>query len=152
MGFGGSGGGGGGTIGSATDVALNNPANNQVLQYDGTIGKWKNATSTASSGVSVNSQSGTTYTPVSGDAGLILETTGSAGVTITIPPNNSVVFAVGTTIGLRQYGTGQITVAPGAGVAIRSRGSVYKLSGQYAEAVLTKRATDEWILSGDLTA
>ena len=48
MGFGGSGGGGGGTVGSATDVALNNPSNNQVLTYDGTIGKWKNAA--ASSG------------------------------------------------------------------------------------------------------
>lgn len=43
MGFGGSGGGGNGAIGSATDVALNNPANNQVLTYDGSVGKWKNA-------------------------------------------------------------------------------------------------------------
>ncbi len=46
MGFG-AGGGGGGTIGSATDVALNNPANNQVLTYDGSIGKWKNLTFSA---------------------------------------------------------------------------------------------------------
>ncbi len=44
MGFGP--GGGGGAIGSATDVALSSPANNQVLTYDGTIGKWKNATLT----------------------------------------------------------------------------------------------------------
>lgn len=42
MGFGGSGG-GNGTIGSATDVALNVPANNQVLTYDSTVQKWKNA-------------------------------------------------------------------------------------------------------------
>ncbi|MGB4759558.1 MAG: hypothetical protein WBP26_05900 [Candidatus Saccharimonadales bacterium] len=30
-------------ISSATDVALNNPSNNQILVYDGTVGKWKNA-------------------------------------------------------------------------------------------------------------
>ncbi len=41
MGFG-AGGGGGGAIGTATDVALSNPSNNQVLTYDGTTGKWKN--------------------------------------------------------------------------------------------------------------
>lgn len=44
MGFGGSGGSGGGAISSATDVALSNPANNEVLQYNGTTGKWSNGT------------------------------------------------------------------------------------------------------------
>lgn len=59
MGFGGSGGGGGGSIGSATDVAFNNPANNQVLTYDSGIGKWKNATVSATAGVtSVNTRTG----------------------------------------------------------------------------------------------
>lgn len=50
MGFGGSGGGGGGAIGGATDVALNNPANNEVLQYSSGVGKWVN--SAAASGAS----------------------------------------------------------------------------------------------------
>jgi hypothetical protein len=36
-------GGGSGSISGSTDVALNNTANNQVLTYDGTLGKWKNA-------------------------------------------------------------------------------------------------------------
>lgn len=35
---------GSGALGNASDVALNNASNNQVLTYDGTIGKWKNAT------------------------------------------------------------------------------------------------------------
>jgi cold shock CspA family protein len=45
MGFGG--GSGSSAIGNATDVALNNPLNAQVLTYDGTLGKWKNANSAA---------------------------------------------------------------------------------------------------------
>lgn len=51
MGFGGSGGGGGsGAIGGATDVALNSPSNNQVLTYDSSIEKWKNAASSGGGG------------------------------------------------------------------------------------------------------
>lgn len=58
MGFGGSSG-GGGSLGTATDVALNNPANNQALVYDGSVGKWKNAALSASAGVtSVNTRTG----------------------------------------------------------------------------------------------
>ncbi len=48
MGFGG-GSGGSSTIGSATDVALSNPSNGQVLAYDGSVGKWKNAAASGGS-------------------------------------------------------------------------------------------------------
>ena len=44
MGFGGSGGGGGGSISAASDVALNNPLNNNVLSYNSTTSKWTNST------------------------------------------------------------------------------------------------------------
>ena len=47
MGFGGSGG-GSGAIGSASDVALNSPANNEVLTYDSSVQKWKNALTSGS--------------------------------------------------------------------------------------------------------
>lgn len=43
MGFGGSGGSGSSTIGGAGDVALNTPANNQVLTYNSSVQKWTNA-------------------------------------------------------------------------------------------------------------
>lgn len=49
MGFGGSGGGSASLSGS-TDVALNTPANNQVLTYDSSTSKWKNAASAGGSG------------------------------------------------------------------------------------------------------
>lgn len=45
MGFGGSG--GGGSIAGASDAAVSSPANNDVLTYDTSIGKWKNAAATA---------------------------------------------------------------------------------------------------------
>jgi len=42
MGFGS--GGGSGSVAGSSDVALNSPANNQVLTYDSSIAKWKNGT------------------------------------------------------------------------------------------------------------
>lgn len=42
MGFG-PGGGGSSSIGTSSDVALSNPADNEVLTYDAGTGKWKNA-------------------------------------------------------------------------------------------------------------
>ncbi len=42
MGFGGSGG-GSNSLSTSSDVALSNPANNEVLAYDTANSKWKNA-------------------------------------------------------------------------------------------------------------
>jgi hypothetical protein len=47
-------------------------------------------------------------------------------------------------------GAGQITVAAGAGVTIRSEGTKLKLKGQYATATLVKIASDEWVLLGNI--
>lgn len=69
MGFGGSGGGGSSSIGGSTDAALSNPADEQVLVYDGTIGKWKNAAPTVVGVASVNTRTGA-VTLTKADVGL----------------------------------------------------------------------------------
>lgn len=95
-----------------------------------------------------NTQTAATYTFVLGDGTKVVEGNSASAQTFTIPTNATVAFAVGTEIVVRQYGAGQITIAPGT-TTLRSRGAAYKLAGQFAEATLTKRAADEWILSGD---
>jgi hypothetical protein len=50
MGFG-SGGGGSGGIAGSNDVALNNPVNTEVLSYDSSTSKWKNATTVTQAAV-----------------------------------------------------------------------------------------------------
>lgn len=89
------------------------------------------------------------YTLVLGDAGKVIELTAASGVNLTIPPNSSVAFPVGTIINAYQGGAGAVSFVAGAGVTIRNNAP---LSGQYAEASLRKRATDEWVLTGDTTA
>jgi hypothetical protein len=102
--------------------------------------------------LTTNAQTGTAYTLVLGDASAVVEMNNAASNTLTVPPNSSVAFPVGSVIGVRQYGAGQTTVTPGSGVTIRSRGAALVLHSQYAEAVLVKRATDEWMLTGDVRA
>jgi hypothetical protein len=99
-----------------------------------------------------NAQTGTTYTLVLTDAGKMVTMTNAASNTLTIPPNSSVAFAVNTRIDLIQYGAGNTTIAAGAGVTILSSGSKLKLNGQYSGASLWKKATDTWVLVGDIKA
>lgn len=91
------------------------------------------------------------YQLVLADAGKIVEMNLAGANTLTIPTNATVAFPIGTIIDLVQYGAGQTTVG-GAGVTIRSAGAKLKLSEQYATATLYKRGTDEWVLSGNLSA
>jgi hypothetical protein len=77
--------------------------------------------------------------------------TNASAITLTIPTNASVAFPVNTRIDLLQYGAGQVTVG-GAGVTINSSGAKLKLTGQYSGASLWKKATDTWVLIGDLTS
>jgi hypothetical protein len=137
------------SIAGSSDVTLSNPSVDQVLSFNAQTSKWQNKSSAL---VTTNQQTGNAYTLSLSDAGLVVETTSNSAVSLTVPKNSLVAFPLGMTISLRQYGSGQLTVVADTGVIIRSRGNVYKFAGQYAEAVLTKRSTDEWILSGDLVS
>lgn len=68
---------------------------------------------------------------------------------LTVPPNSSVAFPIGTIKKVTQLGAGRTTIVAGSGVTIRTR-STLVMQGQYAKAWLIKRATDEWVLFGDL--
>lgn len=101
---------------------------------------------------SKNAQTGTTYTLVAADAGKLLTLSNASAVTVTVPPNSSVPFAVDTQIDLIAKGAGQVTIAAGSGVTINSKGGNLKLSARYSAATLHKDATDTWHLVGDLSA
>jgi hypothetical protein len=108
------------------------------------------ATGPAGSSAVTASVQTSSYTFVLGDAGTVVEGNSATALTFTIPPHSSVALAVGTVIEVFQYGAGQVTIAAGAGVTLRSDGSKVKTAAQYATVGLRQRATDEWVLSGDL--
>jgi hypothetical protein len=95
-------------------------------------------------------QTGAAYTFALADAGTVVEGNSATAQTFTIPPHATVAQAVGAVIEVFQYGAGPITIAAGAGVTLRSDGGRVKTAAQYATIGLRQRATDEWVLSGDL--
>ena len=99
----------------------------------------------------INAQTGTSYTTVLTDASKLVTLSNASAITITIPPNSSVAYPVGTKIDMAQIGAGQVTVAAGSGVTVNATPTL-KLRAQYSAATCIKTATDTWLLVGDLAA
>ena len=102
--------------------------------------------------VTTNAQTGTTYTLVLTDRGKMIELNNASAITLTIPTNASVAFPTGTRIDLLQTGAGQVTISPSGGVTVNAKGSATKITGQWSAATLIKRASDTWVLIGDISA
>jgi hypothetical protein len=103
----------------------------------------------------VNAQTGTAYTLALTDApsssanqGIVTMNNASAN-TVTVPPNSSVAFPVGTQIMIPQLGAGQTSVAAGSGVTV-STPSTFNARTQYSAMVLTQIAANSWVLGGDI--
>lgn len=104
--------------------------------------------------LAINAQSGTTYTPVLADGNNTLVTlTNASAITVTIPPNSSVAYPVGTILNFSANGAGQVTFAQGSGVTITSTGgtaSAPKLRVQYSAATAIQTSANNWFIAGDL--
>lgn len=97
----------------------------------------------------INQQAGA-YTTVLSDRDKLVEISSGSAVTLTIPTNASVAYPVGTSIDILQTNTGQVTIAGAGGVTVNATPGL-KLRTQWSSATLFKRATDTWVVFGDLT-
>lgn len=86
------------------------------------------------------------------NAGALVEMNKSTACNLTVPPNSSVAFPVGTEIEIKQLGAGQVTIVAGSGVTLRNADTALKIEKQYCSASLKKRATDEWYVDGRTVA
>lgn len=96
-------------------------------------------------------QTGTTYTPVLGDAYTMITLTNAGAITLTVPLNSSVAYDIGAQIHLLQGGAGQVTVVGAGGVTVVATPGL-KLRTQWSSATLIKLTSDSWVLVGDLSA
>jgi hypothetical protein len=92
----------------------------------------------------------TAYTLAATDAQSVVDMNSATPVTVTIPPVATVAWNKGTSIQITQMAAGQVTVAAGAGVTIRTPRSL-TTRAQYSTITLRMRGSNEWVLSGDLT-
>ena len=96
-----------------------------------------------------NSQSGSTYTLVLGDAGDHVYFTGGSTATLTVPTNASVAFPTGTTILVLNNNSGNLTIS-GAGVTFQLANGATgnRTVATKGMASLLKVATDTWWVTG----
>ena len=102
--------------------------------------------------IAINAQTGTTYTTVLADDGKLITCDNGSPIALTIPPNGTVAYGIGTQINVMQLGAGQVTITAGAGVTLNSAGSKLKTQAQYAVATCCKIGTDTWVVIGNLAA
>jgi len=110
----------------------------------------QNALATAM--IAINAQTGTTYTTVLTDDGKLITCSDASAIALTIPPNSSVAYGIGTQINIAQLGAGTVTITAGAGVTLNSDGAKLKLNAQYAVATCVKTDTNTWFVVGNLKA
>ena len=103
--------------------------------------------------IAINAQTGTTYTTVLADDGKLVTCDNASAIALTIPPNSSVAYGIGTQINIMQLGAGTVTITAGSGVTLRSAGSKLKTDAQYAVATCVKIVSpDTWVVVGNLKA
>lgn len=161
----GGGGGGGGSVATDTiwdakgDIAAATGADAAVKVSVGNNGTVLSADSAESAGVkwakpwvrNINAQTGTAYSLVFADEGKVVTLSNASAITLTVPPNGSVAFDIGTIIDLIQTGAGQVTVAQGSGVTVNATPGL-KFRAQHSGATLLKTDTNTWQINGDLAA
>ena len=104
--------------------------------------------------LSLNAQTGATYTFVLGDNGKLVTASNASAQTYTIPPNSSVAYATGAQINVQQIGAGQVTFAAGSGVTITSTGATSaapNLRAQFSAATVVCTASNTFTIVGDLS-
>jgi hypothetical protein len=99
--------------------------------------------------VTINAQTGTSYTLALTDGGCEVTMDNGSSNTLTIPPNGTIAFPVGTQIVVRQLGSGVTTVDGDTGVTVNGvSGGGAAILARYQGVSLLKTATDTWIMSG----
>jgi hypothetical protein len=137
------------SLSSVPGVTITSVATNDSLRWNGTA--WVNDAGVYTQSTLVQNPQTASYPLVLADKGKLVEMNVASGNTLTVPLNSAQAFAIGSVVHILQTGAGQTTVTPASGVTINGTPGL-KLRTQWSYATLIKRATDTWVLVGDIAA
>jgi lysophospholipase L1-like esterase len=92
------------------------------------------------------------WAPVAGgsESGVTYEYTGAGAAVFTVPANSTNAYAVGTKLEVMRTGAGAVTWTPAGGVTVDARGGATSII-QHGVAVFTKKGTNSWSVTGDIS-
>lgn len=96
--------------------------------------------------ITINAQTGTSYTLVAADNGAVVTLNNGSAITLTVPAG----LGVGFNCLLVQLGAGTVTITA-SGTTVNSRGALLALNGQYAVASLVAYVANTFVAAGDLS-
>lgn len=120
-------------------------SNGQILTADSTTAMGITWSTPTTLSLTINAQTGTTYTLVSGDLNKLVTLNNASAITVTIPNG---VFSTGQQINFQQIGAGQVTFASDGTTTFTGVGT--KLRAQYSAATLICTGTNTFTLIGDI--
>lgn len=104
--------------------------------------------------VTINAQTGTTYTFAASDSfNTVVTLANASAIAVTIPTNATTAFPVGTVLNFAQTGAGQVTVSGASGVTLTSIGATAatpKTRVQYSAGSAIQTSANNWLVIGDL--
>lgn len=137
-----------GATASSTPARVAVGTNGQVLTADSTTSVGLSWQTPVTLTLTLNAQTGTTYTVVSSDANKLVTLNNASAITVTLPNG---VFTVGQQMSFLQLGAGQVTFQGDGTSTIVSNPGV-KTRAQYSIATAICIATNTFLLTGDITA
>ncbi len=137
-----------------SDVTVTSATTNDVVYYNGSGWVNKNVSAIPTNIVSVTTgnQASNVHSPLLADAGKVIEMNFSGTNYVEIRANNQEAFPVGTQITIIQTGVGQTIINTNEEAVVLNYTPGNKLRARWSSATLLKRATDTWLIMGDLTA
>jgi hypothetical protein len=81
----------------------------------------------------------------------IIEMDSASATTLTIPADSTLNYPIGSSIDVFQINTGEVTIAGAVGVTVNATPGL-KLRTRWSSCTLLKRASNSWIVYGDLKA
>jgi hypothetical protein len=120
-------------------------SNGQILTADSTTAMGITWSTPTTLSLTINAQTGTTYTIVSGDLNKLVTLNNASAITVTIPNG---VFSTGQQINFQQIGAGQVTFASDGTTTFTGVGT--KLRAQYSASTLICTGTNTFTLIGDI--
>ena len=131
------------------EVASQTGNSGKYLTTNGTTTSWASAVSTLD--ITLNAQTGTTYTLVSGDVNKLVTLSNASAITVTVPNG---VFTTGQQINLQQIGAGQVTIQGDGTTTLTSTGATStapKLRAQYSACTIICTSSNNFTVIGDLS-